>query len=94
MSSEIVWAALDCPSGIACLARELRPIVLGKLCVEIRGHVAIGEEVIVMGWQVATDGAKEHVGSAIASADGQILAVAAATWIVLPESQTSFAVRD
>jgi hypothetical protein len=56
--------------------------------------VSIGEEVIVMGWQVSTEGVKEHVGSAIASVDGTILAVAAATWIVLPESQTSFKVRE
>lgn len=94
LRSELVWAALDCPSGIACLARELRPIVLSKLCVEIHGRVPVGEEVIVMGWPVSTDEPKEHVGSAIVSADGQILAVAAATWVVLPESQTSFTVRD
>lgn len=94
LDSELVWAALDCPSGTASLAREFRPIVLGKLCVEIRGRVSIGEEVIVMGWQVSKEGVKEHVGSAIATVDGEILAVAAATWIVLPESQTSFKLRE
>ncbi|MBT8452562.1 MAG: hypothetical protein KJO40_11390 [Deltaproteobacteria bacterium] len=41
---------------------------------------------------VATDGAKEHVGTAIAGADGRILAVAAATWIVLSDEQSSFSV--
>ena len=92
VDAEIVWAALDCPGGIACLGREIRPIVLGKMCAEIREPVPTGEDLIVMGWPVATDGAKEHVGTAIARADGRILAVAAATWIVLSDEQSSFSV--
>jgi hypothetical protein len=93
LNSEIVWSALDCPSGTACLSKELRPIVLGKLCVEIRQDVPSGEELIVIGWSVSNDGIKQFVGSAIANADGEVLAVAEATWIELDKSNSSFAVR-
>lgn len=92
VDAEIVWAALDCPGGIACLQREIRPIVLGRMCAEIREPVPVGEDLIVMGWPVSTDGAKEHVGTAIAAADRRILAVAAATWIVISDQQRSFSV--
>lgn len=62
------------------------------MCAEIRKPVPTLEDLIVMGCAVATDGAKEHVGTAIAGADRRILAVAAATWIVLSDERSSFSV--
>jgi hypothetical protein len=93
VDTEIVWAALDCPGGIACLQQGIKPIVLGKMCAEIRSPIPINEELVVIGWHVETDGKKEHVGAAIATASRRILAVAAATWIVLDEDQSSFKVN-
>lgn len=91
VDAAIVWAALDCPGGIAVFRRGIKPMVLGKICVELREPVRTEQDLVVMGWSVATNGAKEHVGSAIADGQGRILAVAEATWIVLSEEQRAFA---
>jgi len=44
---------------------------------------AAGERLIAMGWPLQVDGRKHHAGSALFSADGELLASAAAVWIEL-----------
>jgi hypothetical protein len=90
---EILWAALDCPSGLAWMFGDpsVGPAVLGELAVAIVRRPSVGQELVVAGWRVGADGRKRHAGSAVWSADGDLLAKARATWIVLAgEQRASF----
>jgi hypothetical protein len=74
-----VWAALDCPSyfGLA----DTPVALLGRLTARVDRLPEIGEQLVVIGWPIGADGRKHHAGSALASADGMVLAAASATWI-------------
>lgn len=78
---EIVWAALDCPSYFGGPVGRLA--VLGRLAVEIRGQVHVGQPHVVMGWGVSSEGRKHLAGAAISDASGNVLAVSRAIWIEL-----------
>jgi hypothetical protein len=85
--SEFMWAALDCPSGFAVVpVREGQLIVLGQLTARIDAGVRPGDRCIALGWPIAIEGRKRISGSALYSEAGQVLAVARATWIELPQS--------
>jgi hypothetical protein len=79
---EIVWAALDCPSGWAVddFARE--GVLLGRMAASIRAMPTVGEPHVVLGWPVAEDGRKREAGSALYTAAGEPIAVARSSWIV------------
>ena len=85
----VVWAALDCPSGLSWLASDpdLGPVVLGRMAAVIRRRIPIGEPVVVVGWTKEASGRKRTAGSALRSPDGGLLAAAHATWIVLTDEQ-------
>ena len=85
----IVWAALDCPSGLAWLGSDdqLPPIVLGRLNAVIHRRPAVGEPLVVAGWTKEASGRKRTAGSSIRDANGEVLAAGDATWIVLTEEQ-------
>ena len=85
----VVWAALDCPSGLAWLGHDddLGPIVLGRLNAVIHRRPAIGEPLVVAGWKNEASGRKRTAGSSIRDAGGELIAAADATWIVLTEEQ-------
>lgn len=76
----IVWAALDCPGYFAIVGTQLVPMLLGELAVEQRAPIGKGPHV-VFAWALASEGRKARCGSALASPDGELLAVAQATWI-------------
>ncbi len=78
--SEIVWAALDCPSGFGFFAIDTFA-VLGQLTAELRAPVPIGSELVVAGWSLGSERRKHFAGSAIFDATGAVLAAARATWI-------------
>jgi hypothetical protein len=85
---EIVWASLDCPTSgpVANWHAEgepLRPIVLARLAVDVRGHAEVGREHVVTAWQIAVEGRKRHAGSALFTGDGELVASARALWIEL-----------
>jgi hypothetical protein len=88
---EIVWASLDCPTS-GPVGNEpdpdgtLRPIVLARLAADIRGSVEPGREYVVTAWPMAIDGRKRHSGSALFTAEGDLLATARALWIELKET--------
>ena len=83
--TEVVWAALDCPSGLGAIdldaEAEGAAFLLGRLAVRILGPVTTGEPHVVIGWRIAQEGRKLFGGSALFSADGRLLAVGRATWI-------------
>ncbi|MDP9440843.1 MAG: hypothetical protein M3P34_01390 [Actinomycetota bacterium] len=70
------------------------PAVLGQLAVRIDRLPHVGEAVVVGGWQTGADGRKLFAGAAVWTIDGEALAVASATWIVLkPEQAAAFGAR-
>jgi hypothetical protein len=75
---EFVWAALDCPATFA--AEQLG--VLARFAVRIDAPVEAGREHVVVGWPRGADGRKQHAGSAIFTAGGQLLASGGALLIV------------
>lgn len=88
----VLWAALDCPSGQAWMGHPddpCGPAVLGELAVRIDDRPRPGEPTVVAGWPTLAEGRRRSAGSAVWSADGRLLAVGAATWIVLSEDQLS-----
>ncbi|MBI5106980.1 MAG: hypothetical protein HZB46_18695, partial [Solirubrobacterales bacterium] len=77
---ELAWAALDCPSypgfdGPLCL--------LGRMAAEVERPLRVGEELAVVGWDLAVSGRKHVTASAIVDADGRVVARALALWIAL-----------
>lgn len=86
---EILWAALDCPSGLVWMVGDppTGPAVLGQLAASIRQRPAPGEELVVAGWRIEADGRKLHSGSALWNTDGDLLALGQATWIQLAAEQ-------
>ena len=81
---EFVWAALDCPGWFAFFT-ELpeRPVVLGRLAAKLIAPVRSGDRCVVIGWPLGEDGRKLYSGTALFSHNGELRAVARATWIRL-----------
>jgi hypothetical protein len=79
---ELVWAALDCPSGWAVDEFSRSGVLLGRLAARIVAPVAPQEPHVVIGWPIGEDGRKRFAGSAVFDADGQLKAYARSTWLV------------
>lgn len=86
VAEHFVWAALDCPSGWAFLGAENEVALLGEFSAHIEAPLHCGQEYIVAGWEIAQERRKRLTASAIYSAEGQLLAYARATWIVIPSA--------
>lgn len=84
-----MWAALDCPSGLGWYhdVERAGPHVLGSLTATIHHLPEPGQPTVAAGWLNSVDGRKRHSGSAVWSADGELLARASATWIKLSDEQ-------
>jgi len=85
---EVVWAALDCPSGIAAaeaagLARDTA-ILLGQMTASLAGLPAAGDRCRVIAWPGGRDGRKLTAGSALLGPGGTVLAAAGAVWLTVP----------
>jgi hypothetical protein len=79
---ELVWAALDCPSGWAVDDFQREGVLLGRMAADIDRLPAPGEPHVVVGWRIGEDGRKRYAGSALLTADGEALARARSTWLV------------
>lgn len=85
VAAEFVWAALDCPSGYAT-AHHLsggETILLGRMSARIDQRPKPDERYMVVAWPTARDGRKLFANSALLRPDGDVLAVAQATWLVV-----------
>lgn len=81
---EHVWAAVDCPTGVATVLFDgVERMLLGRLTADLRAPVRAGEPHVVQAWPLERDGRKLHAASALHSADGELKAVARAVWIVV-----------
>jgi hypothetical protein len=84
VAAEIVWSVLDCPGGLSgMLVPEVGTCMLGRLAARIHEPIEPGRTYVAIGWPIDHEGRKVHAGSAIFSADGELLADALATWIEL-----------
>lgn len=84
VAAELAWSVLDCPGGIAAmLMPDVGVAVLGRLAARIEGRIEPDTTCLAMGWPIDRDGRKLRAGSAIFSAEGELLAQALATWIEL-----------
>lgn len=82
---EFLWAALDCPGGLAVMPDEAgTTIVLGELTASLRSDVPAGEPVVVSAWPIGREGRRRIAGSALHRADGRLVAMARAVWIEVP----------
>jgi len=77
---EFIWAALDCPGYFAAID-DGRPALLAEFTARVDRLVHTGESCVVTGWQVAADGRKHTVGTALFDEDGELCARAQALWI-------------
>ena len=78
----MVWAALDGPGGWSADLPG-RPMVLGRMALEHRGRVQPGALHVISGWVTGAEGRKVHTGTALRTPDGEVVAVARATWLAV-----------
>jgi hypothetical protein len=85
---EVVWAALDCPSGLAAAAAaELAAdtaAVLGQMTATVTALPKAGDECHVVAWPLEQEGRKLTAGAALLGPGSQVLAAASALWITVP----------
>ena len=79
---EIVWAALDCPSGWAVDDFQREGVLLGRMAAHLLRLPEEGEPHVVLGWRIGEDGRKRYAGSALFTKDGDLVASARSTWVV------------
>ena len=80
-----VWAALDCPSGFACMPPD-KTSVLASMTGELRGPVEPGREYVMVAYKLGSEGRKHRAVSAVHDENGSCLAIAEALWITIADS--------
>jgi hypothetical protein len=89
VAGAFIWAALDCPTGIAAVGAQhlgmtgAETVLLGRMSARITRRPHPGDRCILVAWPTGRDGRKLFANSALLSADGKLLAVAQATWILV-----------
>jgi hypothetical protein len=84
LAPELVWAVLDCPTGIGSSLLGLTGTsVLARLTADLIGEVRPGKPHVVIGWPIGSDGRKSEGGAAIFTAAGELLARSRGLWIEL-----------
>ena len=83
--SEVVWAALDCPSWFGLLAFEsgVRWALLGQLTARILRRPRADERCVVLGWSRGREGRKLFGASALYTDAGELLGHGEAIWVEL-----------
>jgi len=85
--NEVVWAALDCPGGVAAAEAAAvpagTPVLLGQMTARLGARPRIGTEYRLVAWLLGRDGRKLTAGSALLGSDGEVMAAARALWITV-----------
>jgi hypothetical protein len=81
VAPEFMAAALDCPGFFAIPDAPTGGCLLGEFTARIDRCVHVDEPCVVVGWQLARDGRKHTVGTAVFDEDGELAAVATGLWI-------------
>ena len=79
--TEVIWAALDCPGSVAWVVTEGGGGLLGTMTCEISRRPRVEEPCIVTAWPIAASGRKRLSGTALFTADGELLAQSRQVWI-------------
>ena len=79
--AEVVWAALDCPGSVSWVVTVGSGGMLGTMSGELVRRPRAGERCIVLGWPVERNGRKLVSGTALYSADGELMAKSRQIWI-------------
>jgi len=85
VSTEFLWAVLDCPGSFTFPKPAGEAIVLGEFQVEIFGDVSVGEGCVLVAWQIASHGRKHHTATALFGESGACRAIGIATFLTVPE---------
>jgi hypothetical protein len=89
VASEVLWSALDCPTGYASShdresgSFDRTPILLGRMSARIETRPRPGERCVITAWEAGRDGRKRVAEAAAYGEAGTLLAVARATWIAV-----------
>ena len=89
VACEFVWAALDCPTGFAAVGAQhlgmtgAETILLGRMRARVERRPHPGDRCIIVAWPTGRDGRKLFANSAVLNADGEALAFAEATWLLV-----------
>jgi hypothetical protein len=82
-TTEVIWAALDCPGFFAWVVKEGRHgALLGTMTGEVLRRPKAGEVCIVAAWPLTREGRKETAGVALFSTGGELLARGHQVWII------------
>jgi hypothetical protein len=85
VSTEFLWAVLDCPGSFTFPQPAGEAIVLGEFQVELFGDVSVGERCVLVAWQIASHGRKHHTATALFGESGACRALGLATFLTVPE---------
>lgn len=80
---EFVWSALDCPTGWVAplLPPDEQVVVLGTFAVDQRHPLKAGSRYVIGAWPLGSERRKFFTGAALWSHEGDLHAIARATWI-------------
>ncbi|MEV0713946.1 hypothetical protein [Asanoa sp. NPDC050611] len=82
VTTETVWAALDCPGGWSVLSPG-RAYVLGRMAAVVGTLPEPGSESVAVGMLASTEGRRAAVHTALYTPAGDLLAHARATWVAI-----------
>jgi hypothetical protein len=80
---EIIWAAMDCPTGFAGGFSSEGTLVTGRLGAHLVAPVRAEEKCILLSWATGVEGRKHFAECILIGEDGSIRAESRATWIKL-----------
>jgi len=89
IGSEFVWAVLDCVGYFACASPEYPIALLGRMTAEVLRPFEVDERCVVVGWSLGREGRKLQAGTAVYSAEGQLIGRARQTWIAMQRPGSS-----
>jgi len=78
---EVIWAALDCPGSVSWVVTGAGGGLLGAMTCEVTRPPRAEEPCIVVAWPLERSGRKLLSGTALYSADGELMARSHQIWI-------------
>lgn len=84
---EFVWSVLDCPGGNVIVLLGAGISVLARFAAKQLHPVRADHPHVAVGWPIGREGRKLETGSAILTGEGEVCALARATWVELSEEQ-------
>lgn len=83
VSLAVAWAALDCIGGWATGRLGEEALVLGRMTCAVDRLPRIGEQHVVVGTRVHTEGRRTDTAATLRDAEGRVVARATHTWIAV-----------